>query len=123
MKKYPKIRLFLFVPLLLSTVYWTLLQLSISTKFSYEFFPITLLIIGSILFLLNRKLTDYISFSCFISTIGGYVPYVFNSCVNMNGYSDCIQAFFFSGDTLIILSISFPLIYLIINFIKNIGKK
>lgn len=126
--KYPKIRLILSLSLFLLTVYESLqflATLSIFTDVSYlNFLPILLVIIGTILFTLNRKQTDYISFSTFIFLIGGMLPFVFVECTKLLSYEDCIENYFFRSKNLItILLVCSSLIYLIINFIKNIGKE
>jgi hypothetical protein len=126
--KYPKIRLILSVSLFLLMVYHCLqflATLSIFTDVSYlNFLPILLIIIGTILFTLNRKQTDYISFSTFIFLIGGMLPFVFIECTKLLSYADCVENYFFRSENLItILLVCSSLIYLIINFIKNIGKE
>ncbi len=93
-------------------------------KVSYvELFAIIFLLIGIILFSLNRKITDYISFSIFIFFFGGVLPVEIIKELNIYGYTFNFQKVFFSKVTLVFLLLISPLIYLIISFVRKLGKK
>lgn len=83
-----------------------------------EYLQNFLLLTGMILFTLNRKLTDYISFAIFIFLLGLLpVEFVDAGCFTSEYFSTCLQGFI-----LVSLFLGLPLIFLTINFIKNIGK-
>jgi len=89
-----------------------------------DFVSVILLFIGTILFALNRKWTDYISFSIFIFLFGGVVPFQFveAGCLESDNFNICIQNLFFSKGTLILLLISSHVVFLILSFIKRLEK-
>lgn len=89
-----------------------------------DFLPLILHFIGTILFALNRKWTDYISFSIFIFLFGGVMPFQFIDvgCLESDNFNICIQNLFFSKGTLILLLISSPLVILVLSFVKRLKK-
>lgn len=79
--KYSKIRISLTV---LLSVFWILFVLSVTIFPTISnILPILLVFIGSVLFVLNRKWSDYISFSTFVFgfviSITGRIEYCLNS--------------------------------------------
>lgn len=84
-----------------------------------EYLQTFLLLAGMILFTLNRKLTDYITFAIFIFLLGLLpVEFIEAGCFSSEYFSDCLKSFI-----LVSLFLSLPLVFLTINFIKNIGKE
>lgn len=84
-----------------------------------EYLQILLLFIGMILFALNRKLTDYISFIVFIILVVlSTVEYVNSECFTESDYfNKCL-----TGYISVLLFLSLPLVFLFINFIKSSNK-
>jgi hypothetical protein len=84
-----------------------------------EHLQICLLLAGMILFTLNKKITDFITFAIFIFLLGwSPVEFVNAGCLFSEYFSNCLKSF-----VLISLFLSLPLAFLTINFIKNIGKE
>lgn len=84
-----------------------------------EYLEFSLLLIAVFLFALNKKITDYISFVILVFLIGGVLPVTFieGGCLESENFYVCIKDLF-----LILLIVAAPLVYLTINFVKNIGK-
>ncbi len=100
-------------------------QFSGGNHISYsDFLLVILLFVGTILFALNRKMTDYISFSIFIFLFGGVLPFQFTDvgCLESQNFNTCIQYLLFSQGTLILLLQGSPLVFLAIGFIKRLKR-
>ncbi len=116
MKKYSIIRL------LLSIALSVLMLIVVFSKTGYpNLLPIALLLIGSILFTLNRKWADYISFSIFIFGFFASITYKIDYClknepcwdsVYYNLVTNEIESFYTFLSGLILL-------FLIFNFLRN----
>ena len=84
-----------------------------------EYIQTFLLLAGMILFTLNKKLTDYITFAIFIFLLGLLpVEFINAGCLSSEYFSNCLNGFI-----LILLFLSLPLIFLTMSFIKDIGKE
>jgi hypothetical protein len=98
-------------------------QFSGGVSFDYtDLLEPILFVFGGFLLILNRKLTDYISFAIFIFLIGGVFSYEVSRCSDIIGFTDCFKALFLSNISWILLILISPLVFLIFSFIKNIGK-
>jgi len=83
-----------------------------------EYLEPFLLLTGTILFTLNRKLTDYISFTIFIFLLGIFsVEINYLECLKSEDFVICAKS-----AIIVFLFLVSPLIILSVNFIKNIGK-
>ncbi len=83
-----------------------------------EYLEPFLLLTGIILFTLNRKLTDYISFAIFVFLLGIFlVETNIWECVKSEDFVSCAKS-----SIIVFLFLVSPLIFLLVNFMKNIGK-
>jgi len=89
-----------------------------------DFLLFILLFVGTILFALNRKVTDYISFSIFTFSFGGVLPFQFidAGCLESPNFNTCVRYLLFSKGTLILLLLGSPLLFLAISFIKRLKE-
>ena len=84
-----------------------------------EYFDPFLLALAMILFTLNRKVTDYFSFTIFIFLLAIFpVDLIDAGCLDSEYFSNCARA-----SILVLLFLGSPILFLITNFIKNTGKK
>ncbi len=119
MKKYSTIRLLLSIALgfLMSIVVLSLF----SKTSSANFLPITLVLIGSVLFTLNRRCADYISFSIFIFGFVVSITYKIDHCLKSESCWESIYTSLANDKielTYIFLS-SLVLTFLIFSFYRN----
>ncbi len=86
--------------------------------------PVSSLFVAAVLFAINKKVADYISFSIYVFLFGGLLPFQFleERCLDPENFNICIRSLFFSKDALILLLLISPLAYLILNFIKQLKK-
>lgn len=90
-----------------------------SVQIYKEYLEAFLLLTGMISFTLNRKLTDYISFTVFIFLLGLVsVQFIDAECLMSDNFSICMKGFI-----LILLFLGIPLMFLTINFFKYLGKE
>lgn len=70
------------------------------------------------MFILNRKLTDYISFTIFIFLLGIVLAEIIGGeCLKSEHFINCAK-----GGIIISLFLIPTLVFLFVNFIKNRGK-
>lgn len=84
-----------------------------------EYLQTFLLVAGMVLFTLNKRLTDYISVTIFVFLSGLLsVKFVNGECFTLEYFNSCTKSYI-----LVFLFFLLPIIFLTINFIKNIGKE
>lgn len=83
-----------------------------------QYLEILLLLTGIILFTLNKKLTDYISFTIFVFLLALLpVQFIDRECLLSDYFGYCMKVFM-----LVSLFLGLPIIFLTTNFIKATGK-
>lgn len=119
--KYSKVRLVLSAILI---AFWIGVLFDIKSN-QVNLFPLFVGIIGSILFALNKKITDLISFSVSTFIIGLHISFIINNCRFYSGFIGCgeIIYLYFTQDFVELPSLllfTAIWIYLIIVFAKRI---
>ena len=83
-----------------------------------EYLEPFLLLTGIIFFTLNRKLADYISFTIFVFLLGIFLAEFYGGCLKSEYPFICVKS-----SIIVFLFLVSPLIFLLVNFIKHIGKE